>query len=108
MQFMPQKAIKGQAVVDFLADHPVSETSKLYDDLSDKIVEVNMINASSEEQVWLLFFDGASRTSFEGNIIADVGVVLISLHNYVIPHAFLLTESYSNNVSKYNVLFIGM
>jgi len=105
---MPQKAIKGQAVVDFLADHLVSETSKLYDDLSDKIVEVNVINASSEEQVWLLFFDGASRTSSEGNIIAGVGVVLISLHNYVIPHAFSLTESCSNNVSKYNALFIGM
>ena len=31
MQFMLQKAIKGQAVTDFLADHLVLETSKLYD-----------------------------------------------------------------------------
>ena len=49
MQFMPQKAIKGQAVADFLEDHLVSETSKLYDDLPDEIAEVNLINASSEE-----------------------------------------------------------
>ena len=75
-------------MADFLADHPISGTSKLYDDLPDETAEVNLINASSKEQVWHLFFDGASRTSLEGNIVAGVGVILISLHNYVIPHAF--------------------
>ena len=49
---MPQKAIKEQVVADFLADHPVLWTLKIYDDLPDEIVEVNIINASSEEQVW--------------------------------------------------------
>jgi len=52
MHFMAQKAIKRQAVADFLADHPVLGTSNLYDDLPDEITEVNLINASSEEQVW--------------------------------------------------------
>ena len=52
IQFMPQKVIKGQAVSDFLVNHPVLGTSKLYDDLPDKVAEVNIINASSEEQVW--------------------------------------------------------
>jgi len=33
-------------VADFLADHPVSRTLKLYNDLPDKIAEVNLINAS--------------------------------------------------------------
>ena len=60
-------------MADFLADHPISGTLKLYDDLPDEIAEVNLINTSSEEQVWQLFFDGASRTSTEGKIIADVG-----------------------------------
>ena len=73
MQFMPQKATKCQAVTDVLADHPVSRTSKLYDDFLYEITEVNLINASSEKQVWQLFFDRASRTSLEGNIVADVG-----------------------------------
>ena len=61
MQFMPQKVIQGQAVADFLANHPVSETSKLYDNLLDKIAEINLINVSSEEQVRKLSFDRASR-----------------------------------------------
>ena len=108
MQFMPQKAIKGQAVADFLADHPVLGTSKLYDDLPDEIAEVNLINISSKEQVWQLFFDRASKTSLEGNIIASVEVVFISQHNYVIPRAFSLTELCSNNISRYNALLIGM
>ena len=106
MQFMPQKAIKGQAIADFLADHPVPGTSKLYDDLSDEIAEVNLISASSEEQVWQLFFNGASRTSPEGNIIAGVEVVLIFPHNYVISSAFSLTKSCFNNVLEYNALLI--
>jgi len=105
---MPQKAIKGQAVANLLVDHPVPGTSKLYDDISDEIAEVDSINASSEEQVWQLFFDRASKTNPEGNIITSVGVVLISPQNYVIPCAFSLTEPCSNNVSEYNVLLIGM
>ena len=98
MQFISQKAIKSQGVVDFLADHSVSGTSKLCDDLPDKITEVNLINAFSEEQVWQLFFDGASKMNPEGNIIAGLGVVLISLYIYVIPRAFSLTELCSNSV----------
>ena len=49
MQFKPQKAVKGQVVADFLADHPVSGTLKLYDDLPNEIAEINLTNASSEE-----------------------------------------------------------
>ena len=48
MQFMPEKVVKGQAVADFLANHLVLGNSKLYD-LPDKIAEVDVINASSEE-----------------------------------------------------------
>jgi len=67
-----------------------------------------LINVFLEEQVWQPFFDGASRTISEGNIVAGVGVVLIFPHNYVIPRTFSLTESCSNNVSEYNALLIGM
>jgi len=47
---MPQKAIKGQAVVDLMVDHLVLGTSKLYDDLPDEIAEVNLINTSSKNK----------------------------------------------------------
>ena len=100
MQFLPQKVIKGQAVANFLAEHPDPRTTKLYEDLPDEIAEVYMTQMSLEEQVWKLFFDGASRTSPRGNIMAGVGVVLVFPQNYIIPRAFSLTKSYSNNVAE--------
>ena len=33
MQFLPQKAVKGQAVADFLVEHLDPRTTKLYEDL---------------------------------------------------------------------------
>ena len=54
--FVPQKAIKGQALADFLAAHPVSETSKLHEVIPDEVIEANM---TSGDGVWEMFFDSA-------------------------------------------------
>ena len=43
-----------------------------------------------------------------GNIIAGVGVILVSPQNYVIPRAFSLTKTCSNNITEYNSLLIEM
>ena len=59
MTFIPQKVIKGQTLPNFLAVHPVLETSKLHEDNPDKVIEANM---TSNDEVWEIFFDGASRT----------------------------------------------
>ena len=47
--FIPQKAIKSQALADLLAAYPVSETSRLHEDISDEVVKVNM---TSSYDVW--------------------------------------------------------
>ena len=60
MQFLPQKAVKRQAVADFLAKHSDSRTTKLYEDLPDEVAEVCLTHTSFEGQVWQLFFDGVS------------------------------------------------
>jgi len=70
--------------------------------------EVIKVNITSSDDVWLLFFDAASRTGPKGKIVAGVGVVFISYRNHVLPHAFSLTEPYSNNVAEYNALLIGL
>ena len=49
MLFIPQKVVKGQALVDLLVAHPVSKSSKLHEDIPDEIFETNMI---SEDEVW--------------------------------------------------------
>jgi len=40
MQFLPQKAMKGQAVADFLAVYPDPRVTKFYEDLPDEVAEV--------------------------------------------------------------------
>jgi len=47
--FIPQKAIKGQAITDFFAAHPIPEISKLHEDFPDKVIETNM---TSSDDVW--------------------------------------------------------
>jgi len=58
--------------------------------------------------VWQLFFDGASRTGPRENIVAGVGVVLVSPQSYVFSRAFSLTEPCFNIVAEYNALLIRM
>ena len=97
--------VKGQALAEFLAAHLVSEHSKIHEDIPDEVFDSNI---TSEEEVWQMFFDGASRMGPKGKIIAGVGVVFISPQNHVFPRAFSLTESCSNNVAEYNALLIGL
>ena len=88
MLFIPQKAVKGQTLAEFLAAYPVPEYSKLHEDILDEVFESNV---TSEDEVWQVFFDGSSRIGPKGRIIAGVGVVFISPQNHVLPRAFSLT-----------------
>jgi len=56
MTFVPQKAIKGKGLADFLAAHPVPESSKQHEDIPDEVIKANI---TSSDEVWQLFFDGA-------------------------------------------------
>jgi len=68
--FVPKKAVKSQALAHFLTAHPVPESSTLYEDIPDEVFESNM---TSKDEVWQMYFDGASRTGPKGKIIAGVG-----------------------------------
>jgi len=71
MTFVPQKAMKGQALADFLAAYTVSETSKLHEAILDEVIKANM---TSSDDVWQMFFDGALRTGPKGKIISGGSV----------------------------------
>ena len=58
IRYVPQKVIKGQALADFLVEHPLPKDSPLRDDLPDKpvySVETSLTNVS-----WNMYFDGAT------------------------------------------------
>ncbi|XP_058111219.1 uncharacterized protein LOC131254243 [Magnolia sinica] len=52
------RAIKGQAVGDFLAAHSISDIKMINDDVSDEQVMMTELRG-----LWQMYFDGASRTS---------------------------------------------
>lgn len=54
MLFIPQKVIEGQAIIDFVVEHLVHESSKLYEEIPHEMAEVNM---TSKEPILLLLFD---------------------------------------------------
>ena len=103
--FVPQKTVKGQALADFLAVYPVSETSKLHTDIVDEVIEVNM---TSRDDVWQIFFNSASRTGPTGKIITGVEVVFVSAKNHILPRAFSPTKPCSNNITEYNAWLIDL
>ncbi|XP_070004154.1 uncharacterized protein [Nicotiana sylvestris] len=96
--YTPQKAVKGQALANFLADHPLPAERELSDEFLDE--DVLFIE---EFPPWTMFFDGSERHNG-----ATACVVLISPERQVLPFSFVLGETCSNNAAKYQALIIGI
>ncbi|XP_070677927.1 uncharacterized protein [Malus domestica] len=96
--YVPAKAVKGQALADFLADHPIPADWKISDDLPDEEVFYIYIFPT-----WTMFFDGSARADGAG-----AGVVFMSPQRHILPYSFQLSELCSNNVAEYQALIIGL
>jgi hypothetical protein len=108
LNFVPQKAIKGQALVDFLAAHPIPENSPPITNLPDEEVFTAEL-----EGPWELYFDGASRTEANSDGTprrrAGAGLVFKTPRGEVMYHSFsLLKEECSNNEAEYEALIFGL
>nr|AAK92670.1 putative gag-pol precursor [Oryza sativa Japonica Group] len=106
--YVPQKAVKGQALAEFLAAHPVPDDSPLITELPDE--DVFTIET---EPSWELCFDGASRTENDRDGTprkrAGAGLVFKTPQGGVIYHSFsLLKEECSNNEAEYEALIFGL
>ena len=66
--YVPQKAIKGKALANFLADHPIPADWELSDDFPDEDVLYTEVLPP-----WMMFFDGAARREE-----SSAGVVFVS------------------------------
>ncbi|XP_070004415.1 uncharacterized protein LOC142163405 [Nicotiana tabacum] len=96
--YIPQKAVKGQALANFLADHPLPAEWAFLDEFLDE--DVLFIE---EFPPWTMFFDGSARRNGAG-----AGVVLISPERQVLPFSFVLGETCSNNTAEYQALIVGL
>jgi hypothetical protein len=92
--FVPQKFVKGQALAEFLAAHPVPDDSPLITDLPDEEVFSTELEAP-----WELYFDGASRMDTEPDGTprrrAGAGLVFKTPQGGVMYHSFSLLKHLS-------------
>ena len=90
LKYVTRKSVKGRAVAEFLADHPIE---------GDEVVEYLFLDEAIlhiKEEFWTMYFDGASNQYGYG-----IGVLLIAPDNSRIPLVFKLRFKVSNNEAEY-------
>ncbi len=90
LTYVPAKAIKGQEIAYFLADHPCVE---VYEPMID------FIGLSR----WTLYFDGSKTTDSAG-----VGIIIRSPEGSEVQFAHGLDFGCSNNQAEYEALIVGL
>ena len=103
---MSQKAIKGSAIADFLAERANEEYEPMSFDFPDEdLMAVLQIEKeeSPKEDGWKMYFDGASNALGRG-----VGAVLISPEGNHCPLTAKLSFDYTNNVAEYEACALGL
>ena len=96
--YVPQKSVKGQAIADFFADHPVPPEWELSVDLpGEDVFYIDVLPP------WEMYFDGAARQDGAG-----AGVVFLSPEKHVLTYSFVLTQLCSNNMAEYQALILGL
>ncbi|XP_070665269.1 uncharacterized protein [Malus domestica] len=95
LQYVPQKAVKGQKLVDFLAHHPSPYG------FGDTDVEIGMVE--TRDNYWTMYFDGSSTSSSAG-----VGVIIQSPNHDRWYFSLKLDFDCTNNQAEYEGLIISL
>ncbi|XP_019257666.1 PREDICTED: uncharacterized protein LOC109235872 [Nicotiana attenuata] len=102
--YVTQKAVKGQALADHLAENPVDEEYKpLRTYFPDEEVLFAGEDISEAYSGWRMFFDGA--TNFKG---VGVGAVLVSESGQHYPISAKLRFLCTNNMVEYEARILGL
>ena len=104
--YVSQKAIKENAIVDFLAERTNEEYEPMSFDFSDEdLMTVLQIDEEKtfEEDGWKMYFDGASNVLGRG-----VRAILISSEGNHCSFTAKLSFECTNNVAKYEIYVLGL
>src|ERR1700722_3157668 len=91
--YVPQKAIKGQAIADFLAAYPIPDDSPLNYDLPDE----HVMYTEGQPFIWKMYFDGASSVDTNSSsqvlrIKVGAGIVFVTPSGGIIQHSISISE----------------
>ena len=105
LEFISQKLIKGQVIIDQLVDAPLQDSSPLNINLLDEdIFWVDVDEKFTlEEFDMMMYFDGSKCEQGGG-----AGVILFIPQGVPIPCSFKLAFSYMNNNVEYEALILGL
>ena len=97
LKYVTRKSVKGRAVAEFLADHPVEGGEAVEYLFPDEAI------LHIEDEPWTMCFDRTSNQYGYG-----VEVLLIAPDNSRIPLAFKLRFKVSNNEAEYEACIAGL
>ncbi|KAK2989904.1 hypothetical protein RJ640_019487 [Escallonia rubra] len=109
IEYVAHKAVKGQALADFLAAHPLVDDFPLAIDLLDE--EVMHINV---QKAWEMYFDEASRSpdstkqKITKNNKSGIGIMFVTPEGALFPYSFALSDGCSHNEAKYESMIAGL
>ncbi|RDY09930.1 hypothetical protein CR513_05618, partial [Mucuna pruriens] len=102
--YTSQKVVKGSALAEQLAYHPLNE----YHPLSHEFPDEHIMVAEKDEPMaeldeWKLWFDGAS------NLLGNrIGVMLTSPKGQYFPFSARMGFDYTNNMEEYETCTMGI
>ncbi|XP_070679188.1 uncharacterized protein [Malus domestica] len=121
-QYVPQRAVKGQAIADFLAEHQESQSEVINIPGSLEVTSIWILPrkdiSSKEDWVqqeirrvaglwithWKLYFDGSHTQKASG-----AGIVIVNTQGVYHYYSFLLDyQGNTNNRAEYEALIIGL
>uniref|UniRef100_A0A2N9FIS6 Reverse transcriptase/retrotransposon-derived protein RNase H-like domain-containing protein n=1 Tax=Fagus sylvatica TaxID=28930 RepID=A0A2N9FIS6_FAGSY len=95
-----RKAIKGQAIADYLADYPSEQLELMDSEFPDE--DVMTVDEDNHGR-WKLYFDGAANAVGSG-----IGAVLVSPKGQQTPIAVKLGFDCTNNMTEYEACIVGL
>ncbi|XP_040948656.1 uncharacterized protein [Gossypium hirsutum] len=103
--YVSQKAIKGSAIVDFLASRALEDYELLDFDFpnEDLMCVGNVEEDPQENHSWRLNFDGASNALGNG-----IGAILVSSNGDYHPFTSKLDFDCTNNMAEYEACIMGI
>ena len=103
--FVTQKAIKGSALADYIAQQPINDYHPMHPKFSDEDLMTLFEEEVKDEDrdKWIVWFDSASNALGHG-----VGAVLVSPDKQYIPFTARLGFDCTNNIAEYEACALGI
>jgi len=102
--YVTQKAIKGSALADYLAQQPLNDYQPMHPEFPDEdIMALFEEKLDEDRDKWIVWFDGASNILGHG-----IGAVLFSPGNQCIPFTARLGFDCTNNMVEYEACALAI